>query len=184
MASTMSFSEPWPSSLQPAFARRVHSRIEHAPASSTRAFWWGACGVAAAILLGIGIGALRPQLGELRPAGVPPASFRCRCSGAAGGCGQCAGGSRRRTRGTRKPQAGRPHGFTAGKCAPRPARAGSRSSDGVTTVAEVLVPPDQQRAIVHLIRLVRNGTLDGSQSSGSAASRRLSSRRPSSSFPR
>jgi hypothetical protein len=29
--------------------------------------------------------------------------------------------------------------------------------------AEVLVPPDQQRAIAQLMRLVRNGTLDASR---------------------
>ena len=51
-----------------------------------------------------------------------------------------------------------------GQSAHRVRRAPARErQDEALPTAEVLVPPDQQRAIAHLMRLVRAGTFDGSR---------------------
>lgn len=137
-----------------AFARGVHSRIDHAPASSTRALWWGACGVAAAILLVVGINALRstdgvrPRLADAAPQPPPTAAASAPTVPVVSPV-------------VEKPQAPRRTERPAAhhvRRVPAP-----EAQTAALPAAEVLVPPDQQRAIVHLLRLVRNGTLDGSR---------------------
>jgi hypothetical protein len=137
-----------------AFARGVHSRIEHAPAKSARVLWWSACGVAAAILLVIGINlvrstdGVRPRLSDsaLQPPAtaatsaptvpvVPPVVDR-------------------------QQDARRTERRVVHHVRRRPAHEGQTVA---LPAAEVLVPPDQQLAIAHLMRLVRNGTLDASR---------------------
>ncbi len=137
-----------------AFARGVHSRIEHAPASSSRGLWWSACGVAAAILLVVGINVLRSADG-VRPR-VSDSALQPPATGAASApivpVVPPLVEEPREPRRTERPVA---HRVRRG-----PAH---EAQTAALPAAEVLVPPDQQRAIAHLMRLVRNGTLDGSR---------------------
>ncbi len=137
-----------------AFARGVHSRIEHAPASSTRALWWSACGVAAAILVVVGINVLRSADGvRPRPADVPlqpPATGAARAPKVP--VVSPVVEERQNPRRTER------------RVAHRVRRGPAHEAQTVALpAAEVLVPPDQQRAIAHLMRMVRSGTLDGSR---------------------
>ena len=136
------------------FARRVHSRIEQAPARFARALWWSACGAAAAILLVIGIDLWRSG-GDVRPllsGSTLQQPATAAKSGPAVPVGPPAVAGRQDARRTDRPVA---HDVRRG-----PAR---ERQDAALPAAEVLVPPDQQRAIAHLMRLVRNGTLDASR---------------------
>ena len=135
------------------FVRRVQSHIEGSPERSARALWWSACAVAAAILLIIGTGALRKTDG-VRP---PPSDTALAPTTAAtsvptGPVVPPAADVPNQDLGPDRPVAHRV----------RRAPARERQDEALAT-AEVLVPPDQQRAIAHLMRLVRAGTFDGSR---------------------
>ena len=134
------------------FARRVHSRIEHAPARSARALWWSACGAAAAILLVVGMNVFRSADGiRSRPSGpAPPPAAAARNVPAVPAVPPVI--ARHDVRRFEPPVA---HDVRR-----KPAR---ERQTAATPAAEVLVPPDQQRAIAHLMRLVRNGELDASR---------------------
>jgi len=134
------------------FARRVHSRIEHASASSARALWWSACGVAAAILLVVinvlrSADVIRPRVSDSTL--QPPA--RAATSAPTVPVVPPVVEGRRDARRTER--------AVAQDVRRGPAR---ERQTAALPAAEVLVPPDQQRAIAHLLRLVRNGTLDAS----------------------
>jgi hypothetical protein len=138
------------------FVRRVQSRIEESPRRSGRALWWSAwsaCGVAAAILLVIWTGALRSTDG-VRP---PPSDTALAQATAATGVptAPVAPPEADVPQPDRRPE--RPVGQRVRRA---PAR---ERQDQPLPTAEVLVPPDQQRAIAHLMRLVRAGTFDGSR---------------------
>jgi hypothetical protein len=136
------------------FARRVHSRIEHAPASSNRAVWWSACAVAAAILLAIGLNVLRStDVVSPRPSDAgrqPPATAAINAPAVPVDPPVMEEG-----RNVRRTERRVAHHVRRGPVQERQVAA--------LPVAEVLVPPDQERAIAHLMRLVRNGTLDASR---------------------
>ena len=136
------------------FARGVHARIEHAPARSARALWWGACGVAAAILLVIGINVLRStDVVRSGPSGSTPQPTATAASNAPTvPVAPALVGGRQSVRGPDRPVAHRVRRGSAGE-----------RQVAAMPAAEVLVPPDQQRAIAHLMRLVRNGTFDASR---------------------
>ncbi len=137
------------------FVRRVQSHIEQSPRRSARALWWSAwsaCGVAAAILLIIGTGALRSTEG-VRP---PPSDTALAPTTAATSVP---------TSPVVPPAADVPQSDQGPQrpVGQRVRRAPARErQDEALPAAEVLVPPDQQRAVAHLLRLVRNGTFDGS----------------------
>jgi hypothetical protein len=138
------------------FVRRVQSQIEESPGRSARALsWsaWTAFAVAAAILLLIGIGALRSSDGvRPPPSGPTPAQATAATSAPTGPVVPAAAEGQQPTKGPQRPVA-------------HPVRrvlARERQDEALPT-AEVLVPPDQQRAVAHLLRLVRNGTFDGSR---------------------
>ena len=136
------------------FARRVHARIEHALARRARLLWWSACGATAAILMVIGINVLRPtDVVRSGPLGsTPQPAPTAASSGPTVPVAPSLVGGRQSVRGPDRPVAHR-------------VRRGPTGEPQVAAmpVAEVLVPPDQQRAIAHLMRLVRNGTLDASR---------------------
>ena len=139
------------------FARRVHSRIEHTPARSARVLWWGACGAAAAILLVIGMNVWR-SADRVRPR---PSDSTLQQPATAAAYAPTVPvvpplveGRKEERKDDRRKERPVAHHVRRGPAGERQAAA--------MPAAEVLVPPDQQRAIAHLMRLVRNGTLDAS----------------------
>jgi hypothetical protein len=137
-----------------AFARRVHSRIEHAPARSARVLWWSACGAAAALLLVIGINVLRSTDG-VRPRLSDSTLQQPVKTATSAPTGPLVPPVVEGRQDPRRPERPVAHDVRRG-----PAR---ERQDAAMPAAEVLVPPDQQRAIAHLMRLVRDGTLDASR---------------------
>ncbi len=135
-----------------AFARGVHSRIEHAPASSTRVLLVERMRFAAAILLVVGINLWRSADGvRPRPADRSPPTTAATSPPTVPVVPPVVE-ERQNARRTERRVA---HRVRRG-----PAHEGQTAA---LPAAEVLVPPDQQRAIAHLMRLVRNGTLDASR---------------------
>jgi hypothetical protein len=138
------------------FVRRVQSHIEESPGRSARGLWWtawSAGAVAAAILLIIGTSALRKTEGvRPPPSGTAPAQATVATSAPTGPV-------------VPPEAAGQQTAWSPERPVAHPARrvlARERQDEALPT-AEVLVPPDQQRAVAHLLRLVRNGTFDGSR---------------------
>jgi hypothetical protein len=135
------------------FARDVHSRIEQAPASSVRVLWWSACGVAATILLVVGVSVWRSADGVgPRPSTTLQQPATAERSAPAVPVDPPVIKRRPDDRKTERP--------VARQVRPEPVR---ERQTAAMPVAEVLVPPDQQRAIAHLMHLVRSGTLDASR---------------------
>jgi len=133
------------------FVRRVRSRIEQSPGPSARLLWWRACGAAAAILLVIGIGVWRSSDGvRPRTNSAPPEASAESGVPAAPDVPPVVEG----------PQGVQPVERPVVRHVPRGPALERRPAS--MPAAEVLVSPDQQRAIAHLMRLVRDGTLDAS----------------------
>ena len=136
------------------FARRVHARIEHQTTISGRVLWWSACGAAAAVVLVIASSlprpgdGVRPRLSDARARPPEAAAERVPAPPVLPPVVE---------RGDVPRPAKRPVADLARRGASRERQAAAMP------MAEVVVPPDRQRAIAHLLQLVRSGRLDASK---------------------